>query len=418
MAAAFDPRVLFFAPEGWMVWAGTTYPTAATDAPDSNRGFVVGDTIINSAPTSVAALMWRCTTAGSPGTWTPYQPTFSVSGGADNITAHAGGGQASATPLTGAVNRIATVATAADSVKLPASVAGMVVYASNDAANAAQVFGAGTDTIDDVATATGVPLPGKSSAVFSCPVAGKWYRAQVTLLNNAALMSADSTGALTVSLIKSDASNCVRIATASPAFTRIDGMTKLFNRPLTLDAFAVQVKSEVGATSAAAHACIEVTVDWTVSPSSGYVRAVQGVARLAAAQTMTGGAIEGLYGQFCNLGIINGAGVMCNAIYGLIEDGGTYTAIDHLAAAWLDSHLTKTITAGVVDFLYISNNGSTTFNDVFYIYGGNKISDLFAFDTCGTMIVKTPGTYSTADGYIAISVDGSPMRIAYFAGTD
>lgn len=79
----------------------------------------------------------------------------------NGITAFAGGGQASATQLTSAVNRVATAATAADSVKLPAVAEadiGIEVDVINDGASSIQVFGAGTDTIDAVATATGVAL--------------------------------------------------------------------------------------------------------------------------------------------------------------------------------------------------------------------------------------------------------------------
>src|ERR1700732_4436972 len=75
---------------------------------------------------------------------------------ADTITAFATGGQTNATQLTSVVNRITVVATAGDSVKLPAAAAGLDVLVINHGANALQVFGAGTDQIDDVATATGV----------------------------------------------------------------------------------------------------------------------------------------------------------------------------------------------------------------------------------------------------------------------
>src|SRR5688500_231683 len=79
----------------------------------------------------------------------------------DGITAFAGGGQTSATQLTSAVNRLSTVATNADSVKLPpvsAADVGIEVEVINDGAATVQVFGSGTDTIDGVATATGVAL--------------------------------------------------------------------------------------------------------------------------------------------------------------------------------------------------------------------------------------------------------------------
>lgn len=96
-------------------------------------------------------------------------------GGASGLTAHAGGMQASALALTAAINSVGTVATIADSVRLPVSAAGAIVVVINDAALSLQAFGAGTDTIDDVATATGVAVAGKSTSVFWCPVAGKWY---------------------------------------------------------------------------------------------------------------------------------------------------------------------------------------------------------------------------------------------------
>lgn len=79
----------------------------------------------------------------------------------DGITAFAGGGQTSATALTSALNRISVCATNADSVKLPVvsdADIGIEVDVINDGAANAQVFGAGTDTIDGVATATGVAL--------------------------------------------------------------------------------------------------------------------------------------------------------------------------------------------------------------------------------------------------------------------
>lgn len=75
------------------------------------------------------------------------------------ITATAGGNQATAYQLTKSFNVLGTVATNADSVKLPSDrQVGDEVIIVNDGAANAQVFGYGTDTIDGVATATGVVL--------------------------------------------------------------------------------------------------------------------------------------------------------------------------------------------------------------------------------------------------------------------
>lgn len=95
------------------------------------------------------------------------------------ITAHAGGTQAAAFALspTKFVHQVDTVASGNDSVRLPASVAGqMHVVINNAASNSLQVFGAGTDTINNIATATGVAQAAGISGLYYCPVAGLWFR--------------------------------------------------------------------------------------------------------------------------------------------------------------------------------------------------------------------------------------------------
>lgn len=97
------------------------------------------------------------------------------------ITARAGGGQASATLLTGQTNSVDTVATAADSVKLPVpSFIGQEIrLLNNDSADSMQVFGSGTDTINGVATATGVAQAAGKFAIYQAMTIGtaaKWFR--------------------------------------------------------------------------------------------------------------------------------------------------------------------------------------------------------------------------------------------------
>lgn len=93
------------------------------------------------------------------------------------IVAAPGGTQAAAVALTSAFNSVDTVGTAADSVKLPLAVAGLEIFVCNTTATSAQVFGSGTDTINAVATATGVALAGGKNAHYVCITsapAGKW----------------------------------------------------------------------------------------------------------------------------------------------------------------------------------------------------------------------------------------------------
>jgi hypothetical protein len=139
---------------------------------------------------------------------------------------------------------------------------------------------------------------------------------------------------------------------------------------------------------AGTHFGIEATVDAKPSTetSQAGIRGLGGIGRLASGYTMTGGSLVGAYGQACNNGVINGSGAMVTGLYGLIEDGGTFTAVSHISAAWLDSHLDQTVTAGVFDLLYMTNNGDTTVDNAFYVYAGNKITNLFNIKTASGMV--------------------------------
>ncbi len=101
---------------------------------------------------------------------TPFQTGFRLIDGNDlnnqfghprlssqtGITAYAGGGQTNAYALTTRVNNVTTVASAGDSIRLQAIPLGKVVWVMNNGANAMQVYGAGTNTINGIATATGI----------------------------------------------------------------------------------------------------------------------------------------------------------------------------------------------------------------------------------------------------------------------
>jgi len=93
-------------------------------------------------------------------------PQFSAENG---ITATAGGTKATARLLKATINQLSVVATNTDSVKLPANPQpGNVVFIANDGAAVAQVFGSNNDTIDGVATATGVALTNATRCFYIC----------------------------------------------------------------------------------------------------------------------------------------------------------------------------------------------------------------------------------------------------------
>jgi hypothetical protein len=84
------------------------------------------------------------------------------------LVALAGGGKTGATKLSVGTNVVATVATAADSVILPPGDIGSRVIVINSGANALQIFGAGSDTIDGVATGTGNAQAAAERATYIC----------------------------------------------------------------------------------------------------------------------------------------------------------------------------------------------------------------------------------------------------------
>jgi hypothetical protein len=95
----------------------------------------------------------------------------------DNITATAGGGQTNAFQLSAEISRVNTVATAGDSVALPPALPGLNVMVINHGTKPMQVFGSAvtSDTINDVATATGVSQMQGSMVIYVCTTTGKWY---------------------------------------------------------------------------------------------------------------------------------------------------------------------------------------------------------------------------------------------------
>lgn len=104
-----------------------------------------------------------------------YSGSFLTELAEDNITATAGGGQATARLLTSQTSRITVVATAGDSIRLPISAPGLELLVVNSGVNAVQVFGFGTDLVDGLPSSTGVSQMPSSMVIYSCTTAGQWF---------------------------------------------------------------------------------------------------------------------------------------------------------------------------------------------------------------------------------------------------
>jgi hypothetical protein len=103
---------------------------------------------------------------------------------ADNLTATPSGTQTTALALAARVNRVTTVATAGDAVRLPPALAGMTIKVKNSAsanamnvypASAAQGGVAGGDAINALGANAAYSLAaGLSALTFTCFTTGTW----------------------------------------------------------------------------------------------------------------------------------------------------------------------------------------------------------------------------------------------------
>lgn len=92
----------------------------------------------------------------------------------DALTALAGGAQAG-TALTHGINRVTTVASAADSVQLPKAAAGAVVVVINAAAaNAMAVFPQTGEIINALSANASLSVAANKAIMFFCAVDGTW----------------------------------------------------------------------------------------------------------------------------------------------------------------------------------------------------------------------------------------------------
>lgn len=147
--------------------------TAATQA---NSFFLQSANNLSDLASLATALTNLGLSPASNVTFTSVTTTgLNISSHANAITAFAGGGQGSATALTKAINRITTVTTTGDSVKLPSALAGETVVVINAAAaNSLNCFPASGDAINALSANTAIAMAANSKLTFVCAVNGTW----------------------------------------------------------------------------------------------------------------------------------------------------------------------------------------------------------------------------------------------------
>lgn len=107
------------------------------------------------------------------GLGTGYAGSLETQSYVTGITAHAGGGQGSATQLTAMMNQITTVATTGDSVVLPASAPGLQIAVINNGANSANVFPPSGSTMNGTLNASSA-LSASAVGIYFCFSSTGW----------------------------------------------------------------------------------------------------------------------------------------------------------------------------------------------------------------------------------------------------
>jgi len=191
------------------------------------------------------------------------------------------------------------------------------------------------------------------------------------------------------------------------SYNRLTGWTKFDTRPTggTTNSYGVQARMDIGGTSGAFTGYDGET--HLIATGTATLRGVQGVAVVDSGYTATGTTLVGTYGQARADGTVAGSSFV-TGLYGLIGASAAITA-QHVCSAWLDSHQANAVT-GSHQLLYMTNNGTATMDQVMYIYGRDKISNLMELDTVAGMTNAANG--GGADVYINFTIDGVAARIA------
>jgi hypothetical protein len=150
------------------------YPSLAA----SDAGATIDDVAAASGVSQMqgSTCLYWCSSAGlwyTEGLGTGYAGSLQTLSFADGLVANSGGVQAGATPITSSIARFTTVGGAGYSSVLPPAAGGLNITVINAGANVMNVFPAGSDQINALASA--FPLPVGGVVEFFTTVAGKWH---------------------------------------------------------------------------------------------------------------------------------------------------------------------------------------------------------------------------------------------------
>jgi hypothetical protein len=161
-------------PNGTPVWwnPSTSQVTGSPTGTTVPFGFIVaGPTglVSDGGPTGAGV---SCFVLHAPDAAAVSLPRVSA---ANALTAHAGGGQVGATPITTEIARFTVVATAGDSGLLPLAAPGLTPTVTNATATSMNVFPAVGDAINALGANVAFAVAAGKTVTFFSAVAGQWH---------------------------------------------------------------------------------------------------------------------------------------------------------------------------------------------------------------------------------------------------
>lgn len=152
---------------------------------------------------------------------------------------------------------------------------------------------------------------------------------------------------------------------------------------------------------------------WTSATQGAGIYSIRGEVGQKASTTMTmssnAGFMAGVQGKILINGTTAGSWYMCAGLF-QVQNGGSavFGSGAQLYGIWVDNQVGANwpTTSHMVN---ITNNGGTITN-FFKLYGGNQVSYVFDFDTCGGC-VSDSGSGGSTSKYLKCKIDGVAYSI-------
>lgn len=154
----------------------------------------------------------------------------------------------------------------------------------------------------------------------------------------------------------------------------------------------------------------------TMTLGSNSLVGVRGAVTLTTGKQLTGGFIYGTQGKLIINGTVAIGSGMAYGVMGQLDLTGSTITSGYVAGVGSDIFGVSTGTKAV-DMFYGQHADGGTIHSYLRAYGKSEV--VFDFTSNGgASVVIGAGTYSTADGYLLVKVNGTDYRVPVFAGVD